>query len=452
MEKGNRKIINAWAMYDWANSVYPLVINTAIFPIYYGMTVGQEVAIFGMQLKSAALYSFALAISYMAVAILTPLLSGVADYSGNKKRFMQIFCYIGALSCAGLYLFSQENLLLGLLFVITASIGWGGSIVFYNAFLPEIAEPKDHDRISAKGYSLGYIGSVILLIFNLSMVLMPDLYFDVETFTTGFLAANPGADEAAISSAIQEEFFPKAARISFITVCIWWVGFAQITFWGLPNNVFGRKPTGNIWKKGFLELKNVWDEFSGKKRIKRYLASFFVYSMGVQTVMLMATLFGEQEVDMSQSELITTLLVIQLIAIPGAYGFSWISSKLGNFRTLEIALFIWVLICAGAYLVYTATQFYIIAAVVGLVMGGIQSLSRSTYSKLLPNTMDHASYFSFFDVCEKVGVVIGMVSYGYLVQILGTMRAAIFSLILFFVIGFILLRLVGPPRADSQEA
>jgi len=452
MEKGNKKIINAWAMYDWANSVYPLVINTAIFPIYYNAVAGDKVMFFGTELKSAALYSYTLAISYLVTALITPILSGIADYSGNKKRFMQFFCYLGALSCAGLYFFSMQNLMVGLFFVMMASIGWAGSIVFYNAYLPEIAEPKDHDRVSAKGYSMGYIGSVLLLIFNLVMMLMPDLFFDVAGKVQTVLAEQPALTEALALDEAEDYFKVVAARISFITVGVWWIGFSQITFFTLPNNVFNRKPTGNVFSKGFEELSKVWRELQEKVVLKRFLLSFFLYSMGVQTLMLMAPLYGAQEVGLESTELIITVLIIQLIAIPGAYGFSYLSSRIGNFKTIAIALLVWIGVCIAAYFVRIPLDFYILAFFVGLTMGGIQSLSRSTYSKILPETVDHASYFSFYDICEKVGIVIGMASYGYLVQLTGSMRNSVFALMVFFILGLLVLRTIVKSDKKSVAA
>ncbi|MEM9023279.1 MAG: MFS transporter, partial [Bacteroidota bacterium] len=408
MQKGDRRIINGWAFYDWANSVYPLVINTAIFPIYYSAVAGDSLQFLGVELKSASLYSFTLALSYLVVVVLSPFLSGIADYTGNKKRFMQFFCYLGALSCCGLFLFSMQNLYLGLLFVMTASIGWSGSLVFYNAYLPEIAEPEDHDRVSAKGFSMGYVGSVLLLLVNLIMILFPSLLFDVEGKVQQLALESPTMAADDVRKAAESYYTGVASRISFIMVGIWWIGFSQVTFARLPNNVHNRKPEGNPLWMGFKELKQVWRQLQGQRLLKRYLGAFFVYSMAVQTVMLMASIFGEQEVNMTTAELITTVLIIQLVAIPGAYGFAWLSKRMGNFNALKVAIAIWVAVCIGAYFVHVATEFYVIATVVGLIMGGTQSLSRSTYSKYLPETEDHASYFSFFDICEKLGIVIGM--------------------------------------------
>jgi len=418
MQKGDKKIITAWSFYDWANSAYSLVITSTIFPIYYIAVTKNELSdtvnFLGREYTNTTLYDFALAVAFLIVAAISPLLSGIADYSGNKKRFMQFFCYLGAISCAGMYFFTGlENLWIGILTVILACIGYAGSLVFYNAFLPEIAHPKDHDRVSAKGFAMGYIGSGILLIMNLAMVMNPEL-FGIE---------NEG----------------KATRISFLIVGIWWIGFAQISFYYLPNNIYDHKPEGHYLFNGYLELKKVWKELKQHKQLAKFLSAFFVYNMGVQTVMLIATLFGSKELKLESSQLIIVVLVIQFVAIGGAYLFSFVSGKKGNIFTLKTAVIIWIGVCIAAYYVYTATDFYIIAAIVGLVMGGIQSLSRSTYSKMLPETEDHASYFSFYDVTEKLCIVCGMALFGFIEQISDSMRNPILALILFFVVGFLLL-------------
>lgn len=436
-KKGDKQIINAWTFYDWANSSYPLVITAAIFPIFYvnitgtkdihGNIISDVVTLFGRHYKNTELYDYIVALSFIIVSFSSPVLSGIADYSGSKKRFMQFFCYLGSLSCASLYFFSKENLGFGLLSILFASVGYWGSVVFYNAYLPEIAEPEDHDRVSANGFAKGYFGSALLLIINLILIKM----------------------------------FNMPAKYSFITVAVWWMGFAQITFARLPKTLRKHSSGGNVVTKGFKELLKVWNELKQIKQLKRFLISFFIYSMGVQTVMLMAVMFAKKEVKdlvevsetvngviitsvkevpIQDAALITSILLIQFLGIAGAYLFSFISRKIGNIKTLGLSLFIWIAVCIAVYkFVHTSNSFYIIAGIVGLVMGGIQALSRSTYSKLLPETEDHASYFSFFDVCEKIGIVIGMLSFGFIEGVTGGMRNSVLALVLFFVIGFLVL-------------
>lgn len=418
IQKGNRKLINAWAMYDWANSVYPLVITSTIFPIYYVAIIktgtSDKINFLGINFINTTLYTFAMAFAYLLIASIVPLLSGIADYTGRKKGFMQFFCYLGSLACSCMFFFTgPENLWLGISLIILACVGFSGSLVFYNAYLPEIAEPKDQDKVSAKGFAMGYIGSSILLIANLLLVMKPEWFGIVNT--------------------------GMATRISFLTVGIWWILFAQITFHYLPDNIFGRKAEGRYLFNGYKELKKVWQELKQHIRLAKFLSAFFVYNMGVQTVMLVATLFGSKELHLESSQLIITILLIQFVAIAGSYLFSSLSGKKGNIYTLKVAVIIWVLICITAYFINSALHFYILAASVGLVMGGIQSLSRSTYSKMLPETEDHASYFSFFDVTEKLCIVCGMGVFGLIEQFSETMRKPVIALAIFFLVGFLLL-------------
>jgi UMF1 family MFS transporter len=421
-KKGDKKVANAWAMYDWANSVYHLVITSTIFPIYYSAvthTNGSErVSFFGLKFLPDALYTYALSFAFLVIAAISPLLSGIADYRGNKKIFMKFFCYMGALACSAMYFFTADNLWLGILLVIFACIGYAGSIVFYNAYLPEIVEPQDQNRLSAKGFALGYTGSSILLIINLIMVSKPSLLGLTGDGAVGM-----------------------ATRWSFVTVGVWWIAFAQITFRYLPTNPFGdvRKDEGrNIWK-GYQELRKVWNLLKETKRLRRFLIAFFVYNTGVRTIMLIANLFGSDTLHLKADDLILTILIIQFVAVGGAYLFSLIAKKRGDVYMLKWAIITWIGICIGAFFTYTLIEFWILAFFVGLVMGGIQALSRSTYSKMLPPTEDHASFFSFYDVCENVGSVLGLFLYGWIFDLTGDMRNSIAFLLSFFVLGFIFL-------------
>jgi UMF1 family MFS transporter len=427
LKKGDKRVIRGWVFYDWANSVYNLVISSAIFPIFYenvttarfledkglkelpeGMMV--TVNFFGLELSSSVLLSYVLSASFLIVSFLSPMLSGVADFSGNKKRFLQFFCYLGAAACMSLFFFKKVPIEVGMLSVFLASIGFWNSLVFYNAFLPEIAEPEEHDRISARGYSMGYFGSMILLVICLMIIMLVD---------------------------------KKYTNVSFLLVGLWWVGFSQITYRVLPNNVYNKPRTSGILWKGFRSLKNVFSEFRKTYRLKRYLIAFFFFNTGVQTVMLMAVIFAKKEIDWSNgggdSGLIISILLIQILGALGAFIMSRLSGVIGNIRTLGISVTIWIGICAAGYFVKTPTQFYFLAATVGLVMGGVQSVARSTYSKFLPETQDHASYFSFYDATEKIGIVIGTFSFGFLEELFGSIRYSVFSVAIFFVLGLVAL-------------
>ncbi len=436
LPKGHKKLLNAWAFYDWANSVYNLTISSAIFPIFWGALtiirdeedniISDTVHFLGFDFNNDSLISYVTALAFLVVSFISPFLSGIADYVGNKKNFLKFFCYLGAISCIGLYWFSLENLWFGLLCYFFGLIGFWASLVFYNSYLPDIAFPKQQDAISAKGYSLGYIGSVILLIINLIMIMKFEWF---------------GFEDAGTPT-----------RLSFVMVGVWWIIFSQYTYYYLPKGNKKEALTKAIIFNGFKELKMIWKALKNDLRLRRYLSAFFVYSMAVQTIMLIATYFGIEELDWGDQDattgLIISILLIQLVAVLGAFLTSKASTKYGNIRTLITLNFIWIGLCIYAYTITTPFQFYIAAAIVGLIMGGIQALSRSTYSKFLPeDAIDTASYFSFYDVSEKIGIVIGMLSYGIVAETTGSVRNAILFLILFFVVGLFLLFRV--PRSNS---
>ena len=422
LQKGDSKLLNAWAFYDWANSVYALVISSTIFPLYYGALFRQknieEIILFNFSIRSEALISYVTALGFLIIAFISPLLSGIADYMGNKKFFLKLFCYIGAISCMSLYFFSidDEKVVLSLISYLLALIGFWGSLVFYNSYLPDIAHKEQQDAISAKGFSLGYVGSVLLLLICLGMVMW-----------------------------VADDYKLQMMRYSFLLVGIWWIGFSQYSYYYLPNNKNDNKLHRNVIFNGFKELLKVWHQLKELKPLRRYLAAFFVYSMAVQTIMIIAAYFGEKEVQWGSDSkrtigLIVSVLLIQLIAVIGAWLTSQASAKFGNIKVLIFINFSWILICTYAYFVVTPNDFYIAAGFVGLVMGGIQSLSRSTYSKFIPDgTNDTTSFFSFYDVAEKIGIVIGMFTYGYIADVTGKIQNAILFLILFFVVGLLLL-------------
>jgi UMF1 family MFS transporter len=427
-----KKVQNGWAMYDWANSVYALVITSTIFPVYFNSVTkasdgGDIVSFFGFEMINTVLYSYSISFSYLIIALISPLLSGIADSTGKKLSFMKFFVYLGSISCVGLYFFEGSNLEFGIICSVLASLGYAGSIVFYNAYLPEISEESEYDFLSAKGFALGYIGSVILLVLNLLMIQFP----------SAFMIPDEGV----------------AARLSFLITGVWWAGFAQITFSVLPKNPYNKKVSREILAKGYNEIRKVFQQVKQIGVMYKFLASFFFYSMGVQTVMYLAASFGDKELGLPGDQLILTILIIQFVAIAGSYFFAFISKKYGNKSSLVIMVVIWIFICGAAYYVYTVYEFFALAFVVGLVMGGIQSLSRSTYSKLIPqSTTDHASFFSFYDVTEKMAIVLGTFSYGVIEQLTGSMRNSSLALGIFFLVGLGFLLLVTIPKAQLNPS
>ena len=418
MQTASKKAVNGWAMYDWANSVYNLVITTTFFPAYYAVVTSLEnypngIPFLGRHFINTELKEYVLAFGFLVVAIISPILSSIADYKGNKKNFMKFFCYLGAASCSLLFFFDKDNVFFGLLCFMLAGIGFYGSQVFYNSYLPEIAAEKDMDRISAKGYTMGYIGSVIMQMIGFGLVmLMPN------------------------------DTMPL--KITFLLVGIWWIAFAQITFRALPiASKSVRAARKHVLVNGFHELKIVWDQLTHMPVLKRFLAAFFFYSMGVQTVMLVAIDYGIKELKLENAKLIITAVIIQLVAIAGAIGMSRLSARIGNLNVLQLTVVLWIGVCIAGYLMQTEMHFYILAALVGLMMGGIQSMSRSTYSKLMPETKDTASFFSFYDVSEKLAIVLGLVSFGVIEGLTKSMRNSILVLIVFFALGLVWLILTA---------
>ena len=427
-QKGSKRMLNAWAFYDWANSVYSLVISSAVFPIFYGALFRlyevESVVVFGFELERGPLISYLSSAAFVVIAIATPLVSGIADYLGNKKFFLQFFCYLGALCCIGLYWFSLDHIYLSLLFYFGGLVGSWMSIAIYNSYLPDIAFKEQQDRVSARGFSLGYIGSVLLLVFNLAMVLKPNLF--------------------GIESTDSQPAEMIAMRYSFISVGLWWIVFSQYTFFYMP---IGNRKQGSrkeVFLGGFNELKKVGREIKKLSFLKSYLVAFFIYSMAVQTILLIAAYFGEQEIDWGGDTertigLIVSILLIQLIAIVGSVITGRLAERFNNISLLMIINAVWLLLCIYAYFVNSPMQFFIAAGFVGLVMGSIQTLSRSTYSQNLPDTDDTTSYFSFYEVAEKIGIVIGTFIFGYIAQLTGSMRSAALFLGIFFLVGTLLL-------------
>jgi UMF1 family MFS transporter len=420
MQTASKKVVNGWAMYDWASSSYNLVITSTIFPTYFEAIAVDDAAIdkttvtfLGRQFENSSLYNYAIAIAMFIVAIMSPLLSSIADYRGNKKKFLNFYLTLGSIACASMYFFQKDTLTLGIVAIIIACVGFWGAQVFYNSFLPEIAAVEDRDRISAKGFAYGYVGSVLLQIICFVFVMKPEL-FGITT--------------------------DKGAQISFFFVGIWWWSFGQFSLRRLPASV----PAGSngnshaIFSKGYKELQKVWAQVKQLPKLKRFLISFFFYNMGVQTVMLVATIYGKGELEIPTANLVIAILIIQVIAIPGAIAISRLSARIGNIKTLMLLVGVWILVCIAAYYVPKKGiyEFYALGAVVGFIMGGIQSLSRSTHAKLIPDdTKDTVSFFSFYDVTEKIAAVVGIFTFGYITDLTGTQRNSTLALIIFFVIG-----------------
>ena len=447
--KNDPKVIRAWTFYDWANSVYSLTITSAVFPIFYTAITkseaGQDLVAEKHGIPAQSLYSYALSAGFLIVALIAPLLSGIADSRGNKLAFLKVFCYLGAASCASLAFFTLDGIWWGLGLVALACIGFSGSLVFYDAFLVDIASKDQHDKVSARGYTMGYIGSVILLLVNLLMVMNPDWFHLPNEITIG-----------------DTTYGGVPARTTFITVGLWWAGFAQIAFRRLPKRTPASNGHDGVLWSGYAELRKVWRQLMATVRLKRYLLAFFIFNMGIQTIMYLAVIFAEEEVKridehgavvpIASESLIISILLIQLVAAVGAMIFVRLSARFGNISALVIGVSIWVALCVAAYFTHWTSEFHMLACGVGLVMGGCQALARSTYAKFLPPTNDTASYFSFYDVSYYLGTVLGTVVFGVVFQLTGDLRNTAIALCAFFLAGLILLLRVPKEEPDTVAA
>jgi len=449
----NKRVGWAWTFYDWANSSYNLVITATLFPIYYTIIStsdgSEQVDFLGMQFKNTVLYDYAIAFAYLLIALILPLLSGIADASGKKKRFMQFFTFVGAASCAMLSQFNESTFELGIFLVMLAVIGYAGSLVFYNAFLPEIAPPQMHDKLSARGFAMGYFGSSLLLIGSLIFILKPELLYDIEAVRAGFVSQYPNLATEDIDTKVAAWSMRHTGPWIFVAVGIWWLSFAMIPFYFLKNKTAHAKSTNSLLS-GYREINTVWKQVKQDKMLKRFLGGFFFYNMATQTIMLVAVIFAKVEVGMDSGDLIITVLIIQFVGIIGAFLFSWASARTHNIFTLRLAVMLWIGVCISAYFIQDSTAFYVLAAFVGLLMGGSQALSRSTYSKIIPKTTDTASFFSFYDVTEKLGIVLGLVIFGFIDDVTGSMRNATVALSVLYAIGLVWLFLV--PKREGVSA
>lgn len=421
----DKKTIKAWALFDWANSAYSLVISTAVFPAYYSQYTPDVIKLGNYSISNSALYSFAVSFSFIVIACLSPLLSGIADFSGRRKSFLKIFTVIGSVACAILYFFIDESKMwLGTAAFIIATIGFSGSIVFYDSYLPLIVSKDRYNSVSAKGYTYGYIGSVLLLIVILTMVLKPD-WFGLEDGKMG-------------------------SRIGFVLVGVWWLGWSQYTFKRLPDEI-KKKLHVDFIKRGYAEVGQAFAKVKASSNVKMFLLSFFFISAGVQTIIYLAAIFGEKVLGFETSELILLILIIQLVAIGGAHLFSKVGDMYGNRLSILVMSGIWILICVGAFLTYDKIVFYLLAVAVGLVMGGIQSLCRASYSMILPEKdHDTASYFSFYDVVFKVAVVGGTFLFGLVDSITHDMRLSALSMAVLFVLGGVFMYQTKLPEGEKK--
>lgn len=420
-------------MYDWANSVYSLVITSSLFPVFFGLVAlnkadGNTVDFLGFKVLNSALFSFSVSFSFLLAGLTSPLLTALADLGNNRKSFLRFFCILGSLSCIALATFSGQHLEWGMAFFVLASLGYSASIVFYNSYLPSIAGPDQLNAVSARGFAMGYIGSVILLIFILLPILLPSVF--------GFLGLR----------------FVQICRIGFVLTGLWWLFFGLFAIRSLPDA--SHLPTlKRTWKNIRIRLISAWLMTFQLYGLGQFLLAFFLINTGVQTIMYLAALFGDKELHLPAEKLILTILILQLVAIIGARFFAWLAGFQGAIPVLILVSAGWIGASIGAYFIQNEMQFYLLAALVGSVMGGTQSMMRSVFAGFLPEEeTSRSALFGWFDLLDKISTVLGTFLFGFINQMTGSMRWSALSLTVFFIMGMIILWFIWNRRPSLIKA
>ncbi|MEN4011840.1 MAG: MFS transporter [Chloroflexota bacterium] len=424
-DKHRKRAINAWVMYDWANSAFVTTIMAAVLPVYY-----TSVAAANLPANIATAYwGFTTSLSALIAAVISPVLGAMADFRGSKKRFLTIFMLLGVTGTALLYIVRTGDWLLGSLFFLIGNIGFAGSLVYYDALLPHVARPEELDQVSSRGYAMGYIGGGVLLAINLAMILLVPGFF-------------PEEQQGAITELM--------TRFSFLTVAVWWFVFtlpllrrvSEPTRRLLPGeeNFNPLQASLNRLSKTFKEIRNYRD-------LSLFLLAFWVYANGIGTIITMATAYGN-EIGIGQNTLIGTLLMVQFLAAPFAILFGRLAKKVGAKKALYLSLSVYTLIAIAGYFLRVEWQFWALGAAVATVQGGSQALSRSVMGRMIPKSKS-AEFFSFFSVFEKFSSIAGPLLFGVVSTVMGESRLSIVSLVIFFAAGMLLLRSVNIERGAA---
>jgi len=410
-EKAYRKVVNSWALYDWANSAFATTIMAAVLPVYYSQVAGANLS----GNLATVYWGYTTTIALLIMALLAPIVGAIADYSGIKKRFLATFVAIGVAFTALLYFVQSGDWAMASLFFIVSNIGFAGSDLFYNSLLPHVARPEDIDRVSARGYAFGYIGGGLLLAINVVMI---------QLMTDGELAA----------------------RLSFVSVAIWWAVFTIPLLRNVPEPPAGRRADehANPVRAGFRRLRKTFREIRHYRQLFIFLIAFWVYNDGIGTIIKMATIYGA-EIGIDQGALIGALLVTQFVGVPFSFAFGWLAGRIGAKRSIYLGLAVYALISIGGYFMATALHFWILAFLVGTVQGGSQALSRSLFGAMSPKAKT-AEFFGFYGMSSKFAGIVGPLLFAVVGQITGSSRLSIVALIIFFIIGGFLLS-----RVDEQE-
>lgn len=414
-----RKEIVSWAMYDWANSAFATTIMAAVLPVFYYDVAAKNLD----RTTASAFYGYSQSIAMVCVAILAPILGALADYSNSKMKFLRFFAYMGMIASVLLAFVGEGDYLLASFLLIIGTIGFSGSNVFYDAFLPEIAPEEDIDRISTRGYAFGYIGGGLLLVINLAMIMKPGLFFLPNTLI--------------------------ATQLSFASVGVWWFLFSIPMFRNVKERKLEtRKISGSYIGIGFKRLKETFKEINQFKNLLVFLIAFWLYNDGISTIIKMATIYG-RDIGIGSTDLIAALLITQFVGIPFAFLFGWIAKKINPKRALYIALWTYVIIIIFGYFMQTALHFYLLAITVGFVQGGSQALSRSIFGSMVPKNR-HAEFFGFYGISAKFSAIFGPFVFALVGQLTGSSRLGIVSLLIFFLVGMLLLKRVDIDQGKAE--
>ncbi|MEW6368166.1 MAG: MFS transporter [Acidobacteriota bacterium] len=422
----HRRELRAWAMYDWANSAFMTTIIAVVFPIYYAEVAADKLA------PNAAAFRFSIAttIALTVVALISPLLGALADYAGIKKRLLFVFQSIGVTACALMVLIGRGDWLLALILFVLGNIGVSGAFTFYDSLLPHVARSDELDRVSTAGYALGYLGGGLLLALNLVIIEKPSWFGLADTAT--------------------------ASRLSFLSVAIWWALFSIPLFRRVPEpprQLDEREGARrNALIAAFARLGGTFRELARFKQALLMLLAFLLYNDGINTIIRMASLYGAQ-IGIAQHHLILALLMVQFIGIPFAFLFGRMAAWVGAKRAVFISLAVYMVVSVLGYYMTTALHFYLLAILVGMVQGGSQALSRSLFATMIPRYKS-SEFFGFFAVFEKFAGILGPLLFAAAVGQTGSSRAAILSIIFFFVVGAALLAFVNVPEGErlAREA
>jgi len=432
-DKKYKKIINSWAMYDWANSAFATTIMAVVLPIYYATIAEPSLT----PNQTTSYWAYTNSIALILVAIISIGLGAVADFRGEKKRFLTIFALIGIAATAFMFFLTSGDWLFASVLFIIGNIGFAGANVFYDSLLPHIARKGDIDQVSTRGYAMGYLGGGILLAINLVMIMFPDFF---PNLIPGY---SPGYIKGIMT------------RISLASVAVWWLVFT-IPLWKNvpepPRQIYKGELDSNPFTAGFKRLSITLKEIQKFGELFKFLVAFWLYNDGIGTIIKMATIYGK-EIGIGQIHLIGAILMVQFVGIPFSFAFGWLAKKIGTKKSIYLSLGVYTLIALGAYFMNSAIHFWILGFAVALVQGGSQALSRSLYGRMVPKAQS-AEFFSFFSVSGKLAGFFGPLIFGLVSQMMGNSRLGIVSLVIFFVAGGLLLTRVDEEKGIkiAQEA